>query len=104
MKEHSQTPGGRRPRVPGTAVHKRSVRIAGHPTSISLEDAFWDALRELAEGREIKLSELVEEIDANRESQNLSSAIRVYLLETYRQALGAGGSAPRTEAGGGSTH
>ncbi len=79
-----EAPGGRRQRALGTAVHKRSVRIAGHPTSISLEDAFWDALRELAEKRQIKLSELVEEIDANRESQNLSSAIRVYLLETYR--------------------
>lgn len=70
----------------GTAVHKRSVRIAGHPTSISLEDAFWDALREQADSRRIKLSELVEEIDASRESQNLSSAIRVFLLETYRAA------------------
>lgn len=67
-----------------SAIQKRSVRIAGHPTSISLEDAFWDALREIANQRKIRLSELVEEIDAERSSQNLSSAIRVYVLSSYR--------------------
>ncbi|WP_417517136.1 ribbon-helix-helix domain-containing protein [Minwuia sp.] len=67
-----------------SAIQKRSVRIAGHPTSISLEDAFWEALRELASDRQIKLSELVEQIDAERSSQNLSSAIRVYVLSSYR--------------------
>lgn len=70
-----------------SAIQKRSVRIAGHPTSISLEDAFWDALREIADQRKIRLSELVEEIDAERSSQNLSSAIRVYVLGSYRSQL-----------------
>lgn len=67
-----------------SAIQKRSVRIAGHPTSISLEDAFWDALRDIANQRQIRLSELVEEIDSERSSQNLSSAIRVYVLGSYR--------------------
>ena len=69
-----------------SAIQKRSVRIAGHPTSISLEDAFWEALREIASRRQIRLSELVEEIDSERSSQNLSSAIRVYVLSSYRSA------------------
>lgn len=70
-----------------SAIQKRSVRIAGHPTSISLEDAFWDALRDIASQRQIRLSELVEEIDSERSSQNLSSAIRVYVLGSYRSEL-----------------
>jgi predicted DNA-binding ribbon-helix-helix protein len=70
-----------------SAIQKRSVRIAGHPTSISLEDAFWEALREIAGHRQIRLSELVEEIDADRSSQNLSSAIRVYVLGSFRSQL-----------------
>jgi predicted DNA-binding ribbon-helix-helix protein len=78
-----------RPTTPhhASAIQKRSVRIAGHPTSISLEDAFWEALREIASDRQIRLSELVEEIDSGRSSQNLSSAIRVYVLGSYRSAL-----------------
>lgn len=70
-----------------SAIQKRSVRIAGHPTSISLEDAFWEALREIANRRQVRLSELVEEIDSERSSQNLSSAIRVYVLSSFRGAL-----------------
>jgi len=73
--------------VSASAVQKRSVRIAGHPTSISLEDAFWEALRDIAGNRNIRLSELVEEIDATRDSQNLSSAIRVFILSAYRDRL-----------------
>ena len=70
-----------------TAIQKRSVRIAGHPTSISLEDAFWEALRELASDRKMRLSELVEEIDAGRGQQNLSSAIRVFVLTSFRTRI-----------------
>lgn len=71
----------------GSAIQKRSVRIAGHPTSISLEDAFWEALREIASNRQVRLSELVEQIDAERSSQNLSSAIRVYVLGSFKEQL-----------------
>jgi predicted DNA-binding ribbon-helix-helix protein len=63
---------------------KRSIRIAGHRTSLSLEAPFWDALKEIAAGRGISLAALVGEIDAGRARQNLSGAIRVYILEKAR--------------------
>ncbi len=67
----------------GRAIVKRSVRIAGHPTSVSLETAFWQALRAIARRRSVSLGRLLAEIDAER-SGNLSSAIRVFVLECYR--------------------
>lgn len=73
----------------GAAVVKRSVRIAGHPTSVSLEDAFWDALKDLAAARGVSLNALVAEIDAARQG-NLSSALRVYALACYRALPHAG--------------
>jgi predicted DNA-binding ribbon-helix-helix protein len=63
---------------------KRSVRIAGHPTSISLEAAFWEALREIAVRRQLSVNALVAAIDAER-SGNLSSAIRLFVLESCRR-------------------
>ena len=59
-------------------VIKRSIVIAGHKTSVSLEDAFWGALKEIAIGRERTLSDLVGEIDSGRPHGNLSSAIRLF--------------------------
>ena len=67
-------------------VTKRSVMIAGHRTSVSLEDAFWGALREVAEARGQSVQALVGAIDAGRGGQNLSSAIRVFVLEAVRGA------------------
>ena len=64
---------------------KRSVMIAGHRTSVSLEAPFWDALREIAEIRQQSVQALIGEIDAERGEQNLSSAIRVFVLKTVRQ-------------------
>lgn len=61
-------------------VVKRSVMIAGHRTSISLEDPFWQALTCLAEGEGRSVQALVGAIDAGRAGQNLSSAIRVHVL------------------------
>ena len=63
---------------------KRSFQIAGHRTSISLEQPFWEALKELAVRDEIALSELVGRIDRVRGKTNLSSAVRVYILAQYR--------------------
>ena len=60
-------------------IRKRSVNIAGHRTSVSLEDAFWVALREIADRRGLSLNAMIREIDATR-SGNLSSAIRVFVL------------------------
>lgn len=62
-------------------VVKRSLRIAGHATSISLEEPFWRLLRKIAETRKIAVSTLVEEIDRERQGANLSSAVRVHILE-----------------------
>jgi predicted DNA-binding ribbon-helix-helix protein len=62
-------------------VIKRSLVIAGHRTSISLEDAFWRRLRAIAAERGLSLNGLVAIIDASRGDANLSSAIRVFLLE-----------------------
>jgi predicted DNA-binding ribbon-helix-helix protein len=67
-----------------SSVVKRSVVISGHKTSVSLEDAFWKALREIAGGRDMTLSDLVASIDAERQHANLSSAIRLFVLENYR--------------------
>ncbi|GAB4124509.1 MAG: ribbon-helix-helix domain-containing protein [Rhodothalassiaceae bacterium] len=66
---------------------KRSIRIAGHATSISLESAFWEELRRIAEKRGQALARLVAEIDATRET-NLSSALRLFVLEELRREAG----------------
>jgi predicted DNA-binding ribbon-helix-helix protein len=68
-------------------VAKRSIVAAGHKTSVSLEDAFWQGLKEIARGRNITLSELVAAIDSNRRHGNLSSAIRLFVLDFYRNQL-----------------
>jgi predicted DNA-binding ribbon-helix-helix protein len=68
----------------GSGVVKRSVAIAGHRTSVSLEGPFWDALKEIAEAREESVQRLIGEIDAGRGEQNLSSAIRVFVLAAVR--------------------
>jgi predicted DNA-binding ribbon-helix-helix protein len=65
-------------------VVKRSIVIAGHKTSVSLEDAFWKGLKEIASNREMTLSDLVGTIDTDRHHGNLSSAIRVFVLDHYR--------------------
>ncbi len=66
-------------------LKKRSVMIAGHATSVSLEVEFWDALKELADRRALSLNHLIAEIDQNR-TGNLSSAIRIHVLAAYRGA------------------
>jgi predicted DNA-binding ribbon-helix-helix protein len=65
-------------------VVKRSIVIAGHKTSVSLEDAFWKGLKDIAGSRDMTLSELVAAIDSDRRHGNLSSAIRLYVLDHYR--------------------
>ena len=65
-------------------VVKRSIVIAGHKTSVSLEDAFWKGLKEISTGREMTLSEMVAAIDTDRRHGNLSSAIRLFVLDHYR--------------------
>jgi len=68
-------------------VVKRSIVIAGHKTSVSLEDAFWKGLKEIAGGRDMTLSDLVSTIDSDRRHGNLSSAIRLFVLDYYRAQI-----------------
>ena len=69
-------------------VVKRSIVIAGHKTSVSLEDAFWKGLKEIAGSRDMTLSDLVSAIDSERRHGNLSSAIRLFVLDHYRSQIG----------------
>ena len=62
---------------------KRSVVVAGHRTSVSLENVFWDHLRKIAKSRRISVNELVTQIDQSRDG-SLSSAIRVFILKDLR--------------------
>jgi predicted DNA-binding ribbon-helix-helix protein len=70
-------------------VVKRSIALAGHKTSISLEHDFWSALKDIASGRDMTLSELVGRIDAERTAGNLSSAVRLFVLEHFRSKAAA---------------
>jgi predicted DNA-binding ribbon-helix-helix protein len=76
----------------GGILRKRSVTIAGHRTSLSLEAAFWDALKEIAATRGLSLNRLIEDIDRARQESNsptppnLSSAVRVFVLRACRRA------------------
>ncbi len=69
-----------------TGLKKRSVRIAGHETSITMEDAFWDVLRDIVQERDISLNTLITEIDEQSDG-NLSSNIRVYILQYLQNKL-----------------
>jgi predicted DNA-binding ribbon-helix-helix protein len=81
--------GNKRSRTEGplgrkSAIVKRSIELHGHKTSVSLEDQFWDGLRDIAERTRTPLPMLLQTIDAQRGYANLSSAIRVYVLEHHR--------------------
>ncbi len=65
-------------------VVKRSIVIAGHKTSVSLEDAFWSELKGIAEQKDQTLSAVVGDIDTRRHQGNLSSAIRLFVLDNAR--------------------
>jgi predicted DNA-binding ribbon-helix-helix protein len=65
-------------------IAKRSIVIDGHKTSVSLEDAFWATLKEIANERGVTLSQLIATIDKERRQGNLSSAIRLFVLGRYR--------------------
>jgi predicted DNA-binding ribbon-helix-helix protein len=81
-------------------VVKRSIVVAGHKTSVSLEEAFWNGMKEISGERNLTLSELVGEIDSQRQQGNLSSAIRLFVLDHFKkrslpvQKSGAGIEAP----------
>jgi len=70
-----------------TAIIKRSIVLDGHKTSVSLENEFWDGLREIADRNRANVSSLVRQIDHQRTAGNLSSAIRVYVFNHYRSLI-----------------
>ena len=67
-----------------SSVVKRSIVIGGHKTSISLEDTFWIELKDIAQAQRLTLSELVAKIDSVRKQNNLSSAIRLFVLDHFQ--------------------
>jgi predicted DNA-binding ribbon-helix-helix protein len=67
-----------------SSIVKRSIVVGGHKTSVSLEEAFWSGMKEISGARSITLSRLVSEIDANRNQGNLSSAIRQFVLDHFK--------------------
>jgi predicted DNA-binding ribbon-helix-helix protein len=72
-------------------VAKRSIIVGGHKTSVSLEEPFWSGMKEISSARSTTLSELVSAIDKDRQQGNLSSAIRLFVLDHYK-----GGTMDRT--------
>ena len=78
-------------------VVKRSIVIGGHKTSVSLEHAFWQAFKDIAALRNMTLSDLLMSIDAERNG-NLSSAIRLFVLEFYRNQIQATAARPASAA------
>jgi predicted DNA-binding ribbon-helix-helix protein len=67
-----------------SAIVKRSVVLNGHKTSVSLENEFWEGLRDIGDAKSAKLSDLVRQVDQERSNGNLSSAIRVFVLSYFR--------------------
>ncbi len=63
---------------------KRSIKVAGHRTSTSLEPEFWQALHEIAQAQNTSMAELIEAVDRGRGQTNLSSALRCFILNHYR--------------------
>jgi predicted DNA-binding ribbon-helix-helix protein len=68
-------------------ILKRSVVLRGHKTSISVEDAFWNSVKEIAGSGQMSVSDLLSAIDSGRHHGNLSSAIRLFVLNFYREQL-----------------
>ena len=74
-------------------MNKRSIVIAGHATSLWIEDEFWTAIKEIAQSRSMSLGQLVAQVDASRDG-NLSSALRLLVLRHYRDRAAAIEGAP----------
>src|ERR1700730_9097506 len=70
-----------------SSIVKRSTVVAGHKTSVSLEDAFWKVLKDIASERDMTVSDLIGTIDSTRQQGNLSSAIRLFVLDFYRDQI-----------------
>ena len=84
-----------------STVIKRSIVVAGRKTSVSLEDPFWNGLKEIAKGQGVTLSDLIAGIESDRQHSNLSSALRLFVLGIYREAVTGESSGPQKTAGSG---
>jgi predicted DNA-binding ribbon-helix-helix protein len=80
-----------------SSIVKRSIVIAAHKTSVSLEDGFWHALKAIATERGTNLSNLVAAVDVERRDGNLSSSLRLFVLEYYRNKLAEKMAAPKAQ-------
>jgi predicted DNA-binding ribbon-helix-helix protein len=81
------------PRLRGSSPSSLTIRnvvVAGHRTSVRLEPVMWEALRDIANGRGMPVNDLVTEIDRHRGAPSLTAAIRVYIVDFYRNAAGIG--------------
>jgi predicted DNA-binding ribbon-helix-helix protein len=78
----------RRRGSPPSSLTIRNVVVAGHRTSVRLEAVMWDALRDIARGRDMAVNDLVTEIERRRGALSLTAAIRVYIVDFYRTAAG----------------
>jgi predicted DNA-binding ribbon-helix-helix protein len=79
-------------------VVKRSIVLAGHKTSVSLEEAFWNGMKEISGERSMTLSDLVDEIDTKRQQGNLSSAIRLFVLDYFKRRAAGPSGEPKLHA------
>jgi predicted DNA-binding ribbon-helix-helix protein len=87
----ASVPPRRQPRrrgSPPSSLTIRNVVVAGHRTSVRLEAVMWDALRDIARGRDMAVNDLVTEIERHRGALSLTAAIRVYIVDFYRTAAG----------------
>ena len=82
-----------------SSVIKHSIVIAGHKTSVSLEDCFWNGLKEIARHRDLSLSNLVSAVGTERANANLSSALRVFVFQHFVGAQANGHAQPDTRHG-----
>jgi predicted DNA-binding ribbon-helix-helix protein len=80
-----------------SSIVKRSVVIQGHKTSVSLEQPFWDTFRDIAEAERVTTSALLRKVDAERQHSNLSSAIRVFVLQHMREVASASAPPPAND-------
>jgi len=78
-----------------STIVRRYVTFSGRNSSVSLEDAFWNALKEIAATREVSVSDLIATINKERQHTNLSSVLRLFVLDHYRAQVDARKSAER---------
>ena len=81
-----------------SSVAKRSIVVAGRKTSVSLEEAFWNGLKEISGLRDMTLSKLIDEINGHRQPGNLSSAIRLFVLDHFKSRVADTASRPHQAA------